>query len=472
MRSPSLTLRISLLFAAAVSVVLLVTGYFLACAVERHFIKSDSYELEGKLQMIRHLVEQTGDTPAKADLAKQIENTLIGHTDISVAIVNADNSVQYATPKAYFPAAMLNPPPAGAHRNIFDCAPQEVWQWRHEDRDYRGMSQPMALADGDVQRVAVAIDIGRHQAFMDRFRFTLGLALALAALTTAGLGWFATYRGLASLRHISRLAAGITAKHLTTRLPEEGSPPELRSLAQSFNEMLARLDEAFRRLSEFSADLAHELRTPISNLQTQTQVILSRTRTAQEYRAALQSSAEEYERLARMINDMLFLAKADNRLLVPKLERFEVANMAAGVIEFLGILAEEHGIRLVIAGSVTVTADRLLLHRVITNLMSNAIRHCQPGGTITIRLSSDGAGALIVVENPGSIPTDHLPHLFERFYTGDPARHRGGEGAGLGLAIVRSIIEAHRGEITAESNAGLTRFCIRLPASEPRGLPS
>lgn len=246
-----------------------------------------------------------------------------------------------------------------------------------------------------------------------------------------------------------------------TRLPEEGSPSELRKLAQSFNAMLARLDDSFRRLSEFSSDIAHELRTPISNLMTQTQVALSRARGVDEYRGVLQSNVEEYERLARMTDEMLFLAKADNRLIVPNRETVDLTREAQDLIEFHGIVAEEHGIQILLEGEASVPGDRLMLRRGLSNLLANAIRHTSTGGSVTIRLTLESDHAVIAVENPGTISPEKLPHLFDRFYTGDPARSSGG--TGLGLAIVRSIVDVHGGRISASTTAGRTVFEMWLP---------
>ncbi|PJB03346.1 MAG: two-component sensor histidine kinase, partial [Hydrogenophilales bacterium CG_4_9_14_3_um_filter_63_34] len=334
---------------------------------------------------------------------------------------------------------------------------------REGERGYRGLKAPVMTGDGRTLTAAIVLDISHHMHFIDAFRQGLVIAMTLAALLTAGLGWLAAHTGLRPLRRMTDMAAGLSASRLNERLPEAGLPPEIQNLATAFNAMLDRLEESFRRLSEFSSDIAHELRTPVSNLLIQTHVALGRSRSAEEYREVLLSSAEEYERLARMIGDMLFLAKADNRLIAPSQESVDLAAEASGLVEFYGILAEERGIRLQVAGRATAAGDRLMLRRALSNLLSNAIRHSPAGGTVTVRLDSDAAGSVVTVENQGAIPAEHLPRLFDRFFTGDPVRRAGGEGVGLGLAIVRSIVEVHGGEITAESEGGLTRFAIHLP---------
>ena len=245
-------------------------------------------------------------------------------------------------------------------------------------------------------------------------------------------------------------------------------PPELIDLAIAFNDMLARLEGSFRRLSDFSSDLAHELRTPVSNLMTQTQVALSKTRSADQYREVLYSNLEEYERLARMIADMLFLAKADNGLIVPSSETVDLAAEVRDLFGFYEAFAEEQGVRLQLAGAGSISGDRLMMRRALSNLLSNALRHTARGGTVSVLIDQHKSGEIqLSVENPGEdIEPQHLPRLFDRFYRVDPSRHKArSDGAGLGLAITKSIVEAHQGTISVSSSNGLTFFAITFPAA-------
>jgi two-component system, OmpR family, heavy metal sensor histidine kinase CusS len=231
--------------------------------------------------------------------------------------------------------------------------------------------------------------------------------------------------------------------------------------------MLARLEDSFRRLSDFSSDMAHELRTPITNLMTQTQVALSRSRSADEYREVLYSNLEELDRLARTITDMLFLAKADHGLLVPHREPVDLAAEVRGLFDFYEALVDERGIALESSGEGSVSGDRLMIRRAISNLLSNAIRHTAKGERVRVRIDRDGTDNVrLTVENPGiAIEPEHLARIFDRFYRVDPARQRSTEGAGLGLAITRSIVAAHQGTLRALSADGLTRFEMSLPAA-------
>jgi two-component system, OmpR family, heavy metal sensor histidine kinase CusS len=278
------------------------------------------------------------------------------------------------------------------------------------------------------------------------------------------LGWAAAYRGLLPLREISATVAAVSAEHLDKPLPEAGVPPELRALVLAFNHMLARLEDSFRRLSEFSADLAHELRTPVHNLLIQTQVTLSREREASDYRANLQSNLEELERLSRMSTDMLFLARADNSLIALKRERIDLHKEVDQLRGFYEAYASERGVGLAQSGAATIFADRLMIQRALSNLLSNAIRFTSAGKRVSVTILEGAETATVTVTNPGpEIAAEHLSKIFERLYRVDPARREGEAGhAGLGLAIANSIVEMHGGSIRAESDAGETSFTITL----------
>ena len=251
---------------------------------------------------------------------------------------------------------------------------------------------------------------------------------------------------------------------LSHRLPLESAPVELAELARSLNEMLARLEEAFRRLSDFSSDIAHELRTPVSNLMTQTQVVLSRARSVDDYRSILESNAEEFEHMARMISDMLLLAKAENGLVVPNRETLNLAAEVLALFDYYDAVAEEKGLHLTLEGDAEVSADRLMLRRALGNLLSNAVRHSAPNAALRVNISASLDAVSICMENTGdTIPQEYLERVFDRFFRVDPSRQRSTEGTGLGLAITKSIIVAHGGTISVASIGAVTTFTIRLP---------
>jgi len=462
MKPLSLTARISLLFAVAASLVLLTTGYFLTQVVAAHFEEGDRHELNGKLELIQNLFKHASSQNELDLLPQQLDDALVGHPGLAVVVTDAAGEIWFATSGADFPHTLLQ----DCQNRPATCTAGTLQQWQQSGTSYRGMAVSMAAGNGRPYTVAVALDIEHHVRFMNRFRSVLALAIALAALATAGLGWMATRWGLSPLRRVTQMVAGISAERLADRLPATGLPTELKPLAAAFNAMLARLDDSFRRLSEFSSDIAHELRTPISNLMTQTQVALSSARNKDAYKEVLYSSLEEYERMAQMVGDMLYLAQTDNRLRRPGLEIVNLANEVQGLFDYFEAWAEARAVSLTQTGFATVTGDRLMLRRALSNLISNAIRHTPPGQAVRVSLAGHQDKVIVTVENPGpEIPAEHLPRLFDRFYRVDPSRQLNQDGAGLGLAIVKSIIDAHGGSIIVTSKDQKTRFRIALPAS-------
>jgi two-component system heavy metal sensor histidine kinase CusS len=251
-------------------------------------------------------------------------------------------------------------------------------------------------------------------------------------------------------------------------MPVQAVPVELADLAHTLNQMLERLQDDFRRLSEFASDLAHELRTPISNMLTQTQVTLAAQRDNTAYRDILASNAEELQRLARMVADMLFLAKTERGVDLPHKERFMAADESQALLDFYEAVADDKGISLTAQGNGSIEGDRLMFRRALSNLLSNALRHTPAGGNVRIIVIALPNGTEVSVENTGEdIDPEVLPRLFDRFYRADPARaHPTSDGAGLGLAITKAIVEAHGGRASVKSAQGVTCFSLVFPYSD------
>lgn len=455
----SITTRLTLLFAIVSSGVLLAFSAFVISAIERHFVEQDTEALQGKIVLIESAVSRITTPDQFPALSQLLHDAFVGHDDLVVLALAPDGSTLHSSPDIHFPLDEVRQAAASESMNTFD--------WQEGPRIYRGIARtlPSRLPSASTVVVAVAIDIDHHATFMVRFSKTLSALAATAALTCGLLGWLVVRRGLAPLRQMKEHASSVTAKRLDTRLPEDAIPVELAGLAQTLNQMLERLQDAFKRLSDFSSDLAHELRTPVTNLTTQTQVALSQPRDAQAYRETLGSNAEEFERLSRMISDMLFLAKADHGLMLPSTTRIELHDEVAELLDFYDALAEEREVTLTAQGQGHITGDRLMLRRAISNLLSNALRYTPAGGRIAVSIDNAHAQTRVTVENTGpTIAAEDLPHLFDRFYRTDKARtHNASEGTGLGLAITKAIVIAHRGQVVVTSEAGVTRFVLVFP---------
>jgi len=474
MSTLSLTARLSLLFALSTAAVLFALGTTLEHAVERHFRDMDRHELTGKLALVREMVGSVVDGAAPAhlpadlpaDLTARLEASLVGHPTLILQLRDVDGTPLLT--RGNLPAGTDSagwPAPARASAT-------QWLQWQQGERPFRGLLAPLQQdTDGTDTKTAagsvlIGMDIGHHQAFMEVFRRILALTILAAASTAAVLGWAVTRAGLRPLRRITALAAALDTERLDARLPGTAVPTEIQALVDAFNSMLGRLDDSFRRLSEFSADVAHELRTPIANLTLQAQIALNEHRDAETYREVLYASLDEYERLTRLINDMLYLARADRGLLRPAQERVELAAEIDALFEFFDAWAEEQGIALVRDGQAATLGDAAMLRRACANLIANAIRHAPAGARVRVLLWQQAGQAGIAVENPGPpIPSAQRARLFERFYRADPARQRdpGQAGAGLGLAIVKAIVELNAGTVGVEAAGGVVRFVIRLP---------
>jgi two-component system heavy metal sensor histidine kinase CusS len=319
--------------------------------------------------------------------------------------------------------------------------------------------------------IVVAASMDFHLKFMSELRGLLWVTLGCSSLIILVSAWFAVQIAHIPLHRISEDIRNITSEKLNLRLDPDSVPSDLYELVTSFNSMLSRMDDMFQRLSNFSADIAHELRTPITNLTTQTQVSLGKTRGTEEYREILYSNLEEYERMARMINDMLWLAQADNGSLKTSFETLDPSVEVAELFDYLGAWAEDCNVSLKLVGSCPpILGDRAMLRQALTNLLTNAIRHSTPGTAILARLEGEGNHVRIVIENEGdNIPAEHLSRIFDRFYRVDRSRLRStvGSGTGLGLTIVGAIVAMHGGKVSASSENGKTAFQMELPISSP-----
>lgn len=454
----SITRRLTLLFSLASSGVLLALGLVIASSVEKHFEEQDVEVLSGKMELARHTLEKLKSPADLENITELLDNSLIGHHSLEVMVLDSSNKVLFATSTGSLSIA-----------SIVDSAnrkPEQPVIWKHGNQAYRGLTARLPTGDSNGSKVTVAVAMGmvHHEAFMESFQQTLWLFVTCAAALTGLLGWTTVRHGLAPLRSMREQTKAITAHQLDQRLSVESVPIELGELAQSLNDMLKRLQEAFQRLSGFSSDIAHELRTPVSNLMTQTHVALSRSRSAGEYREILESNAEEFEHMGRMISDMLLLAKAENGLVIPNRERVQLSVEILALFDYYEAVAEEKELHLTVEGDGEVIADRLMLRRAMGNLLSNAIRHSAVRSDIAVRIQESTLLLSIDIENHGDpIPEEYLQRIFDRFFRVDPSRQRSTEGTGLGLAITKSIVTAHGGTISAASVGNQTTFSITLP---------
>ncbi|HXV21084.1 MAG TPA: heavy metal sensor histidine kinase [Desulfuromonadales bacterium] len=337
----------------------------------------------------------------------------------------------------------------------------------------RVLTYPLILDGRITDIVQIGQDLSAMENALERLRLMLLIFSPLAVALLCFGGWFLTGFFLEPVVRITRAARRINAGNLSQRIHVEDTKDELAQLAETFNSMLARLEDSFNRTKQFTADASHELRTPLAILKGETEVALRWGKDPEELRQTLVSNLEEIDRMGRIIEDLLLLAKSEAGELRLDVREFSLGDLIQDLYLQGKTLGEPKSIdislRLQITEDVRLKGDQFQLHRLLLNLVNNAIKYTPENGHVEIRLAVEGSEAVLAVADSGiGIAAEHLPHLFERFYRVDEARNRAVGGTGLGLAIVKSIAEAHEGRVEIESTPGKgSVFTVRLPLAGP-----
>ncbi|WP_372882903.1 heavy metal sensor histidine kinase [Psychromonas sp.] len=472
----SLTLRLTSFFSIATVLVITGLSWLIHHEIEGYFYKEDRVILNSKINMLKDVIARTGFNSEFPKILKGLEK----NEGVAIKIDNPDDQIAlYVSEHIRFPGDILfgaepviiNPvdhKQSSSYQSVAGMLSRQesLLEWQDQDNLYRGMQYHLTLANANHSSVLVtmAININHHREFLHNFGTILIKFTVIAAIISALLSWFLTYRGLLPLQQLCTKAKLVTGKDIKQRMPVDNLPVEIAGLSHTLNNMLERLQDAFVRLENFSSDIAHELRTPINNLMMQTQVALSQPRSKDEYLHTLGSNAEEFERLARMISDMLYLAKTENEQVLINSEDILLEQEIANLLEYYEMLAEDRNITLTLEGEAKVQGDKLMLRRAFSNLISNAIKNSFEGGEININIYTSKQSVVVYVINHGeTIPAEILPHLFDRFYRADKARTCClSEGVGLGLAITQSIAKQHGGKVSVRSEDNLTTFTFAI----------
>jgi two-component system heavy metal sensor histidine kinase CusS len=459
MKSSSLSMRLGLTVSlmGAGLVLLLATLAYLALTHELEKLARKG--LESKMEQIQHSLIQDLNTRDIIARPHSLLDLVMGHDNFYLTIIGPPPDAE----------VLLNVGAKSQQPLLLDFAASETLGYLNWT-DGRGnqilsASSLMRLRSGEPVRVLLSLDRSDDQALLSAYLRSTVIALPLLLMLIGIVAWWLVQRGLAPLQQFSRVAAKVTTQDLTHRLSVDNLPQELAELAQGINFMLHRLDGGVQQLSQFSDDLAHELRAPLTNLMGKAQVTLSRERPPEEYKSVLESSTEEMERLARIVSDMLFLAQVSHPAARVSFEAVSLGDEARRVMELFALSAEDKQLALSLHGDAWVHGDRLMIQRAISNLLSNAIRHSPQASNISLRVQTHPQHVSLSVGNLGAgIEAQHLPNLFERFYRVDSSRARSEGGTGLGLAIVRSIMTLHQGQAEVSSRSGgFTLFRLVFP---------
>ena len=452
-RPLSLICRVMIFISIAISFSLFCIGNLVMNAIQQHFKAQDVDELVVIVNTIERGLKECSTN--HDEMTQSLSEAISGHHGVYFQVWDLNNQLIYSSPE--FSYAQPASPLQIKYENYAD----HLFHVHTNGKHVRGVSTLFNL-DKKKYAIVAAVDMGFHLQFITKFEGTLWVILIIAGIMTLLAAWWAIHQGHAPLRELSETLQNIQIGNLDKRIDTQTVPKELLPLVIAFNQMMDRLEDSFVRLSNFSADIAHELRTPLTTLITQTQVGLGKPRNPKEYQEMMYSNLEELERLTKMVNDMLWLAKSENGLLRLEMECLNLSHEVAETADFFEALADEKKITLKVSGdSIVFYGDKAMLRRAISNLLSNAIRYTSQGEIIELITYQTEKNIFLKVKNPGKvIASEHLNKVFDRFYRVDTSRRRQDEGAGLGLAIVKSIINAHQGVIKVESSDGMTSFEI------------
>ncbi|MBH8581847.1 heavy metal sensor histidine kinase [Bisbaumannia pacifica] len=449
MRRPlSLSLRLALLFALVTLGLLGGLGAYLHHALGQQLAWRDDQLLLGRLERMEALLDD-GESIAALRRRPLLYANMLGNRDSLLWILDPQGR----------PLIEINPPglavpelPAAPEGRLMAHAGARL-AWRSLNHEGRRLTLVAGKRLEERERMLAA------------YRLRLWLAMGAGTLLASLLGWWVARRGLRPVRRLAARAQSIDARHLHRRLAVHGEVSELRELSRALNQMLSRLEEGFAQLSRFSGDLAHEMRTPLGNLLGATQQTLQREREPAAYRRLLGSHVEEYERLSRMVDTVLLLARTEQPAGALAREPIDLASLVGQLCDYFEGMADDDGRALLNRASGSVMGNLDLLRRALANLIANALQHGWSGTPVIIQSRQTPQGMLLEVTNRGQgIPGVEQERVFERFYRCDAARSRGGATGGLGLAIVRSIARWHGGEASVCCESELTTFRLTLPA--------
>lgn len=397
-------------------------------------------ELQRKREVVRHALAETASSGDLAELKHKFDDFLAGHDDMALRVETPSGQIVYASRRR-------------GHANAPARIEKATW------------TDPWPAREGSQVNVELSLDVGPDELFLRR----LGIALFLASLAGAAIvsvtGFLIVRRGLRPVRALSVQVESMALDRPQLRLDGSAQPLELRPLVDRFNVLLARVERAYAQLDAFNADVAHELRTPLTTLIGASELALLRERPAGELREVIGANLEDLQRLAGIVNDMLFLSRADSGEAARRTAVESLAGALADILDFHDAALHERNLSVLVEGDARGACDIALLRRALSNLLSNANRYATSGSAVKVVIASSGKRVRLCVINEGEpIAPEHLPKLFDRFHRVERSRSQSDANHGLGLAIVAAVARMHGGASFATSEGGLTTIGIEVDA--------
>ncbi|AWP77033.1 heavy metal sensor histidine kinase [Bordetella bronchiseptica] len=457
----SLTVRTALSFAVVSCLVVSGLGLYLYSSARQALETRADYTLVGRVERFRNMLHDLYNIRQMEQRPALFESMLGNERDVRIFRRLGEAPFIAVNPDGMAPPPMT-PVPVGRDITIESLHSGE----RPDGVRVRWVSALAEIGeDGGTVEVTAAYVMKQESNMLSAYLLRVVVAIVLTTLLTALIGYALLVRGFRPLAAMSARATEISPANLAARLPERDAPSELRGLARQFNAMLDRLQAGYEHLSQFSADLAHEIRTPINVLMGQTQVALRQPRGADEYELLLESNLEELARLAHIVENILFLSRANHDGAAVEYAWLAQSAELAKIAEYFEGPAQERGMRFAIEASGQCRANPIMWRRAVNNLVVNAVRYGHPDSCILLRAGADANGATIVVENMGApVSQEEADRMFGRFYRSDKSRTASTESNGLGLAIVSAIMRMHGGSASATAlDDGRIRFTLRFP---------
>lgn len=426
-------------------------GLVLQSALEQALTQVDRLELRGKLGVVQHFIDESARARDPQALGHHLDDLRMGHSRLSIRVLASDGTDGYRG--AGLPVATVSDRHGFGRVVREDGVPFDTLQAE------LGNESPWPGG-----RIVLGSDTRPRDQLLERHRNTLIVVWALAVLLTVLLSALATWRGLAPVSRLSQQAGSITAHSISTRLVDRHDASELEGLVMAFNAVLDRLEAAYRQMETFSANVAHELRTPLAALVTSSQLMLSRTHTVRDLEETMGSNLEELERMSQLINDMLLLASAEQGERAQGLVQVNLAMEADSVLKYCEALFEEGGLIGARIGEASIECNPALMRRALLNLVLNAIHHTDRGQRIVVAIDSLDTEARISVANPGPEIPDHIKAgMRDPHFRTDGSRTHSGDRHGLGLPIVAAIARMHGGTVFAEYTGSANRIGLAIP---------